>query len=171
MSTVLCITGMHRSGTSLRAGWLERCGLAIHNGRVLGPHTGNPKGHFEDLDFFDLQSAAILRLDQASRSWKVQRVEPGALDDDHLAAALSLIEQRNLKFPAWGWKDPRSVIYLDQWKRLIPRLKVLLLWRPCAEVVASLVSRSGSSPHSGVHIELNGALRLWTDYSARMCAY
>jgi hypothetical protein len=172
MSTVLCITGMHRSGTSLVTSWLEQCGLAIHDGRVLGPYSGNPKGHFEDLDFYELQSAAILRLDQASFGWKLRGVEPRAFDDDHLAAALSLIEKRNLKYPLWGWKDPRSVIYLDQWKRLIPSLKVLLLWRPCAEVAASLVSRSGSQEsYPGVHVELNEAVRLWTDYGVRMCAY
>ena len=171
MSTVLCITGMHRSGTSLVTSWLEQCGLVIHDGRVLGPHSGNPKGHFEDADFYQLQSAAILRLDQASIGWKLRGIEPRAFDDDHLAAALTLIEKRNLKYPLWGWKDPRSVIYLDQWKRLIPSLKVLLLWRPCAEVAGSLVSRSGRESYSSVHIELNDALRLWTDYGMRMCAY
>ena len=50
MNQVICITGMHRSGTSLVASWLESSGLVIHDGAFLGPSVGNEKGNFEDAD-------------------------------------------------------------------------------------------------------------------------
>jgi hypothetical protein len=51
MSKVLCIAGMHRSGTSLVTSWLQRCGLQIDDGQLLAANTGNPTGHFEDIEF------------------------------------------------------------------------------------------------------------------------
>ena len=48
---ILTIAGMHRSGTSLAASWLQGCGLVIDNGNLIPPHPDNPKGFFEDRDF------------------------------------------------------------------------------------------------------------------------
>ena len=44
---------MHRSGTSLIAQWISRCGLNIGE-NLLPAHFTNKDGHFEDIDFHDL---------------------------------------------------------------------------------------------------------------------
>ena len=88
MSSVLCITGMHRSGTSLTASWLARCQLQIADGRLLGPGIGNPRGHFEDLDFSDLQEAAIER---AHGSWRATDSRPLTFSTDELDTLTALI--------------------------------------------------------------------------------
>jgi len=133
---------MHRSATSLVASWLQACGLAIDDGRVLGSGTGNKKGHFEDKDFLDLHFKTIRAQLPRSGGWLVTNHRAILPDQKFDAGASELIAQRNGKYPFWGWKDPRTTVFLNQWKRLIPDLKVLLLWRPCADVVSSLHDRA-----------------------------
>ena len=136
---------MHRSGTSLLASWLESCGLTIHDGNYWGPSEGNQKGHFEDKDFVQLHSSAILLESPKSYGWKIFSDDFLTFDHDQLSRAKKLVSDRNAKYRIWGWKDPRSVIFLKKWKAIIPELKVLLVWRPCSEVVNSLIRRAGKA--------------------------
>ena len=87
----ICITGMHRSGTSLTTSWLESCGLQIHDGQSHGPATGNPKGHFEDKEFVDLHSKAISHEYPLSNGWKVIRQKELSFTDSQLISITSLI--------------------------------------------------------------------------------
>ena len=58
MSQVLLITGMHRSATSLIASLFE--GAGVHLGeRLLAPNAQNPRGFFEDVEFFEFHRAAL----------------------------------------------------------------------------------------------------------------
>jgi O-antigen biosynthesis protein len=153
------ITGMHRSGTSLTASWFESCGLPISAGRVIGPDIGNPHGHFEDLDFYRLQRRALLR---SPGSWRVTRAAPLAFNDEELAEARMLVEARIAEFPKWGWKDPRSLLYFREWKRLHPPLKAFIVWRPCVEVVRSLTARAAARHfRPATFVDPLTAARMW----------
>jgi hypothetical protein len=173
MAKVLCLTGMHRSGTSLVASWLEACGLRIHDGNLVGSGIGNPKGHFEDRDFVNLHSSQLRFSRKKSNGWKIFSNEEMRFNDSHLERALTLINTRNQNHYLWGWKDPRTVVFLQQWKQLIPDLKVLLIWRPCYESVQSLLERSrkASSRDSIYHIFPLEAVKLWIYYSKMICRY
>ncbi len=172
MTTVLCITGMHRSGTSLTASWIESCGLSINDSNLIGPSADNSKGHFEDQDFVDLHSSSIRLGNPKSIGWKVFAATSLAFTDNQLVRAHTLVRERNEKFSVWGWKDPRSVMFLMQWKEVIPALKVLLVWRPCSEVVDSLIKRSKRrASHINFKVKLLEAVKLWVYYNARMCEY
>jgi hypothetical protein len=172
MSSVLCITGMHRSGTSLTASWLQLCGLIIDDGQVYGPGVGNPKGHFEDADFAKLHAAAALRQHPASDGWRVFGsgfLEFGAEDR---MRAVSLVRTRDAKYNCWGWKDPRTVLFLPQWKDLVPSLKTLLVWRPCSEVVSSLVRRwKTRGSNRNYRISILQSMRLWKHYNECVWKY
>lgn len=168
---IICITGMHRSGTSLTTSWLELCGLRSHDGNIIGAHTGNPKGHFEDKDFVDLHSSAILRKYPKSRGWKAVTDNFEFFESQHLQHATNLISQRNTKYELWGWKDPRSVLYLRQWKEIIPSLKVLLIWRPCSEVVQSLAKRSRKATAPVFNINSFQSVKLWMSYNKKVFEY
>lgn len=171
MTEVLCITGMHRSGTSLVASWLARCGLAIHDGAVIGPHVGNPKGHFEDEDFVRLHSEAIRRLKPDSKGWKIYSDSFQPFRDVELARARALIAEREKKHILWGWKDPRTVLFLPQWKQLIPHLKVLMLWRPCAEVIDSLTTRAKHATDSAFAVSFTESAKLWIQHNQQIGEY
>ena len=164
-STVLCVTGMHRSGTSLTASWLEMCGLKLDDGSTYGPEVGNPRGHFEDKDFVDLHADALKRRETFSKGWITRTSEQCSFAADEEDRARLLAKSRNEKYPLWGWKDPRTVLFLDQWKRLIPDLKVLLLWRPCLDVGDSLVRRSKKANLKVMKISSLTAPGLWKTYN------
>lgn len=171
MASVLCITGMHRSGTSLAASWLESCGLAIHNGYLIKPSTGNIRGHFEDKDFVNLQSKAILSYYPISRGWKVFGGRSLKFSNDSLTRANKLVENRNSMVEIWGWKDPRSVLFLEQWKEIIPQLKVILIWRSCSDVVYSLVKRSVRANDDVYLINPIESIKLWIHYNSKLGSY
>ena len=168
---VLCVTGMHRSGTSLVASWLARCGLTLDDGQVYGATEGNPKGHFEDKEFVDLQAARLLALSRRSRGWIHTAPAPPGTDERFEQTARALIAERDRKFALWGWKDPRTVLFLEFWRRAIPGLKTLLLWRPCAEVVTSLVDRARASDKPDYQIGSVRAVKTWRAYNERVLAY
>src|SRR5918992_2547249 len=52
------ICGMHRSGTSLVASVLREAGLDIGREEFV-PGLGQPRGHFEDHDFYHLHEAML----------------------------------------------------------------------------------------------------------------
>jgi hypothetical protein len=137
---------MHRSGTSLATSWLEACGLPIHQGRVWGPSEGNDLGHFEDIDFEELHRGAILRRWPDSLGW-VAEESVVRFSRHERKRARSLVSNRRA-LPAWGWKDPRSVLFLDEWTTLAPDLLVIAIVRPREQVIDSLLRRSAIAARS-----------------------
>lgn len=111
----------------------------------MGPGPGSPLGHFEDLDFFDLHVAAIERQHPGSDGWKVTGGTTSFTAEERLQV-LALAEVRNRRYSVWGWKDPRTCLFLDEYAQLLPDLTVLALWRPTEAVVASLLRRAESVP-------------------------
>ena len=57
-ATPVIVTGMHRSGTSLLASAMQQAGVAIGD-RLLAADESNVRGHFEDLDFFELHEGIL----------------------------------------------------------------------------------------------------------------
>jgi hypothetical protein len=168
---IICITGMHRSGTSLTASWLESCGLTIHDGAFWGPSVGNPRGHFEDKGFVRLHASAIRRERPKSKGWKIFARNFLTFNDEHLARAHDLVDERKARYDVWSWKDPRSVLFLEHWKAILPELKALLVWRPCTEVVHSLIRRSRKATQANLKVTLLESVKLWVRYNERVCEY
>jgi hypothetical protein len=171
MNNVICITGMHRSGTSLTTSWLEFCGLKIHDGSYHGPSVGNSKGHFEDKEFVHIHSSAIKSEFPDSKGWLIFSQKKMIFSNEDLVNISRLVNQRNQKFSLWGWKDPRSVMFLNGWKRIIPALKALIIWRPCVEVVTSLLKRSKKAKADVFKINANESIKLWIAYNKRAYEY
>ena len=156
-SKVVIITGMHRSGTSLVASLLQKAGVNIgHN--LLGPSKGNTRGHFEDVDFLDFHDRILNRFGQTYFLQKYDSL--GRTTTSEKEEALALIEHRR-HLPLWGWKDPRTSVFLDFWHGLLPRARFLFIYRHPVEVVLSLIRRGVmeviSDPIAG--------LRFWEVYN------
>ena len=108
MSSIFCVTGMHRSGTSLLMSWLEKCGLQISDGGLVPDGTGNITGHFEDQEFYELHLKTISKAIPGSKGWIVtNKHDLGKLSLDHKDMT-DILLTRNKRYPLWGWKDPRS---------------------------------------------------------------
>lgn len=171
MSQILCITGMHRSGTSLITSWLESSGLVTHDGSFHGPSVGNEKGNFEDKDFVDTHIKELKSRYPDSKGWQVFIHDQLSFSSENRVHISNLIKSRSTKYPIWGWKDPRSVFFLEDWKSLIPNLKVLFLWRPCGEVVRSLVTRSTKAQFDVFKVGREESVLMWITYNALILNY
>lgn len=140
MSKVLCIAGMHRSGTSLTANWLYENNLFLGDD-FLGKASSNQKGHFEDMEFLNIH-VSLLEHQKLHRSGLIlpNGYKPN-WDKKNQEIAKQLIKKRNKHHDQWGWKEPRSTLYLRAWKEVIPSMKVLAVYRDPKSVVNSLFLR------------------------------
>ena len=135
---ILVITGMHRSGTSMITQWLHRCGLPIGD-RLLGALIGNEEGHFEDLDFMEFHTAVLEGQGMAGNGLSDKAVH--ALNAPDAQKLQQLIGAKNALHPQWGWKDPRTCLFLPVYRKMLPGALYLVILRDHASVVNSLVSR------------------------------
>ena len=130
---------MHRSGTSLLASLCEGAGVSMGD-RLLGVGGGgNPKGHYEDCDFLEFHQQALLANGLSPEGYTTQATihVPEAMLD----RAQSLIASRSGPDRLWGWKDPRTILFLDFWHTLLPNAKYLFVFRSPWEVIESFFRR------------------------------
>ena len=140
-------------------------------GRLWGPAEGNVRGHFEDIDFEELHRSILLRRRKGSRGWVVTDDRPIALGMLGKRRARRLIEQRDRVYDAWGWKDPRTALFLEDYVGLLPRLNVFLVSRPKQEVVESLLRRSASAKNPHMLIDRDSAERMVDGYERRLTSF
>lgn len=161
---IFSIIGMHRSGTSLMASLLQDAG--VHLGETLvGEDIGNEKGHFEDLEFVEWHKNVLrsqsLDLDGLTLQSDITIVEP------YRNAAQELINKKQVR-SVWGWKDPRTTLFLEFWQKLLPETKFLLVFRAPWEVVDSLYRR-GSDELFQAYPEK--AVEVWIHYNQKMLEF
>lgn len=161
MLPALVIVGMHRSATSLVTSILGSAGLAIGD-RLAAGGLGNPDGHFEDLDFVSLHERVLRANGLGSEGYTtVERIAmPASLETE----ARAIIDGRRNAGKAWGWKDPRTALFLDFWLAMLPEAGFLMLVRPPWEVVDSLYRRGDES----FHLHPAFAIDVWVAYNRRI---
>jgi hypothetical protein len=135
--TILIIAGMHRSGTSLTASLLQQAGLDV-GASLVGSAKGNPKGHFENVEFMEFHRSVLHAQGIDPSGWTVQT--PLALTEAQVQTAKTIVS-RNATQALWGWKDPRTTLFLDAWATLLPEANFLLMVRAPWEVADSLFRR------------------------------
>jgi hypothetical protein len=135
---ILIITGMHRSGTSLITHWLHTCGLHIGD-ELLGADTGNENGHFEDLDFLNSHKALLKGRKLPDNGFTANPFKQ--LSDEEKDKLRDIISYKNAFNQQWGWKDPRTCLFLDVYNELIPGAFYFVVLRDYQSVISSLVYR------------------------------
>ncbi len=157
---------MHRSGTSLLGGILQRLGVELPGETIAGDQH-NPEGYFEWDAVVALQERLLVDL---QRWWPAPEgtlaLPDGWLQHPATAHARSclraLLEPEASRQPSlWAIKDPRCSRLLPLWLELADELEIplqlLLAVRDPAEVTASLLHRDG--PLTGM--DANRAQQLW----------
>lgn len=148
------VLGMHRSGTSLLAGCLERCGLWLGDVRGGGRH--NRLGYYE-IRAVQRLNDEILAMNRGAwdRPPDTVRVPPPLrLRMREQAQALAV------RRPC-GLKDPRILLLLEDWLAEVPPPVALVgTFRAPEEVAASLLARNGTPREQG--------LRLWLRYNREL---
>ena len=162
---VLIISGMHRSGTSLMASLCQSAGLNIGE-RLMWPAESNPIGHFEDLDFYDFHQRA-LAANGLGKEGFVAGTDSIPVPEPLQAVARELIATRSKLSQPWGWKDPRTVLFLDFWNSLLPDARWLFVVREPSQVIDSLFRRGDAAFLDSPSF----ALKVWRHYNEIVRAF
>jgi len=127
---------MHRSGTSLIASYLSHCGLDIGED-LIGASIGNSKGHFEDRTFVEFHRQMLKRSEQGT--FLGSNIETNNRDKQ---LATDMIQHQSHS-ALWGWKDPRTVLFLDFWHSILGvKAKYVFIYREPGQVIDSLLRRN-----------------------------
>ena len=145
------VIGMHRSGTSMVARILARLGLFV----------GWERDGYAEAVFFSVRHEAVLAA-QGARWDHPAPLDP-LLEDAAMRGQLVEALRRELRSPAvmsflgparylrwrspehlpyaWGWKDPRSTLFLPLWLDVFPEARVIHVVRNGVDVALSLSVR------------------------------
>jgi hypothetical protein len=159
----VCVTGMHRSGTSFTARALQLLGASLGASEsLMAPGPDNPAGYWENRDVKELNDEVLARL---GGTWDVPPVlEPGWEHDESLdplrARASAVLDAAfgamRSSSGVIAWKDPRLSLLLPFWRTVMPIAATMVVVRDPREVAASLRTRNG--------IDLPQAMVLWLRY-------
>ncbi|MDT9183032.1 sulfotransferase [Limnospira sp. PMC 289.06] len=159
-SQVLIMTGMHRSGTSLTASLLQSAGL--HIGRRLMQGTEfNPKGYFENIDFFEFHLDLLRSQGVNVDGWTLQ--DNLDVPEEFIDRANAIVDKNSLSH-IWGWKEPRTTLFLDFWAELLPDARFLLIYRSPWDVIDSLYRRGDELFRSQPEL----AVKYWVFYNQKV---
>jgi predicted nucleic acid-binding Zn-ribbon protein len=159
-SSVLILTGMHRSGTSLTTALLQSAGLHIGR-RLMEGNRYNLKGYFENVDFVNFHQTVLRSQEIVSEGWTLQdNIEVG---EQYIEQAQQIIDQNAIS-SMWGWKDPRTTLFLNFWANLLPEAKFLLVYRSPWEVIDSIYRRGDKAFEEQPEL----AVKLWLHYNQKL---
>jgi hypothetical protein len=150
---VIAVLGMHRSGTSALVGSLQQRGLFL--GRHSKHNPYNLRGNRENPDVVVLNEDI---LKASGGSWRVPPAEV-KWGPDHVQRGIAILGEQSER-PLWGFKDPRTLLTLDGWLRLVPDLEFVGVFRHPALVARSLAGRP--------KLQVEDPVELWRSHNARM---
>jgi hypothetical protein len=151
---VVMVVGMHRSGTSVLAGSLQRAGLDL--GRCSTWNRYNRRGNRENQEVVAFHEGLLARRGcswhrppAAGVSWtSAERREAARIIDSFRGSA------------CWGFKDPRATFFHEGWTEAVPHLEFVGIFRHPSAVAASLDARE--------QMPTTDAVMTWTAYNRRL---
>lgn len=160
-TTVVCIAGMHRSGTSMLSHLFQKCGMYLGESSELMPSsTDNPAGFWENLEFVTINDELLGAVGGAWDSPPSEQTDWKASNFPLISIKAEILTARMSSRRFWGWKDPRNCLTLPFWMQHFPDLKIVISVRHPLEVAISLHRRNSSSFQLG--------LALWVAYNKRL---
>lgn len=166
----VCITGMHRSGTSAVSQLAGLLGVDLGESRgLISALPGNPVGFYESRTIVRFQQHVLAAL---GGSWDDPPVLPdGWASRPSLAwareRARALTSEVFGNAAVAGWKDPRTSLLLPLWRAAIPLSASLLVFRDPREVAGSLAARDRLPPERSAYLWLRYTVAAWRDFPGR----
>jgi len=162
---IVCITGMHRTGTSMVSRLLNLCGLYLGEEQDLIPGAeDNPEGFWENKKFHQINEDILSTL---GGSWDMPPEFKKGWENSEMLSELRIRAKKAIDEMAghgdWGWKDPRNSLTLPFWRKLIPDFKTVICLRNPFEVYQSLARRGYSSSRF--------TYALWLTYNQMVLAF
>src|SRR5262249_44321085 len=139
-ATIICVLGMHRSGTSLVTRVVNLLGVYLGpENHLLAAAADNPKGFWEHRHMVETSEAIL-------SAFAGGIFEPPAFPENwpsspELAGlrerARTIIASDFAGAELWGWKDPRTCLAAPFWQHLLPPMRYVHCLRSPAETVQS----------------------------------
>lgn len=153
---VICVLGMHRSGTSLVTGLLRMVGIYLgSDDEMYPPGKGNPKGHWENMTSKKINEDLLREFGGAGDNppyfppnWFRQK---GVVSEIR-RRGVNFINKMNEKSKIWAWKDPRTSLTLEFWKDLLPNVYYIIPLRDPMAVAKSLEARDSMPVNEGLKL-------------------
>lgn len=166
ITDAVVVLGMHRSGTSFLVRALNLAGLWLgepeHLATIEGrAGSGNSKGNYEHREAATINEI-ILRRSAGAWYSPPPRIFADADDLQRIRAFCGRLQAtRPPDCARWGWKDPRTILTLDVWRRALPcKLFVVAAFRHPTAVARSLLSRN--------RLPLAAGYALWSHYNRQL---
>ncbi|MCF8112201.1 MAG: sulfotransferase [Desulfobacteraceae bacterium] len=131
-SNIYIILGMHKSGTTLLAKLLMDSG--INMGAFDMDKDYDRGNHLERAETQNINK----KLLRCGNKFSLDVVKPIILEDisaDQFSEGVKEVKDISLKYSDWGFKDPRTCLTYQYWKQVLPRHRLILVYRHPAEVV------------------------------------
>jgi hypothetical protein len=162
LSEGVLITGMHRSGTSMIAGLVEKMGVNQLGKNPMPAAADNRDGFYEDVVLAGISDEIMGVFDA---TWDVPTVGPKSdIQKRNLTESIikkarnDVFQMRQDVGEPWFIKDPRICLTLSEWKRiLLFRTPVIFIVRNPHDVASSLMQRNDMG--------LRRALAIWHRYN------
>ncbi len=141
---IVVVIGMHRSGTSMLAGILDKLGVCMGpNGESNERQAKhNASGYYEDDDFLNLNERILTR---SERGWAdiPDPLRLGSACASFQGPAIELVQARMATNEVWGWKDPRTCLTLPTYFGALDKDHALVvrMERSKLAIVKSLLHR------------------------------
>ena len=148
------ILGMHRSGTSALAGSFQEAGLYMGNVLDQGFKL-NPKG-LQEPSALVYMHENLLEANGGAWHEPPKEITWGPL---HKSVRDLFIESR-LGKGAWGFKEPRTLLVVNDWIEALPDWTGAGIFRNPCEVALSLQGRNG--------FELDKCFHVWNVYNRNL---
>lgn len=134
---------------------------------LLSADWSNPKGHYEDVCFLELNKSI---LKDAKGSWRNPPSEKEILKlkakyEPRIIDLIKTSEQnaKNAGFKSWGFKDPRTCLTLPLFVEHLTNPNFVVIYRNPKEIAESLNKRNSMSIPEG--------LKLCEEYNKRINKY
>lgn len=144
---VVIVVGMHRSGTSLLSLFLSELGINMGDEKLSSSHA-NPTGHHEDMFFLNLHTKI---LNNCGGDWDSPPNKKLLQKEwmKHFTTIQDKLEQKSIENSVWGWKDPRTSLFLESYLKTIKNPLIIYCTRSSKEVEDSIYARDKiSKEHS-----------------------
>lgn len=156
---IYVVLGMHKSGTTLVARLLHESGIDMG---CFDPALGYSDGNTFERHATQAANRALLRglqlpplwhllrrrgrsrfdaaghpRNQDSQAWVLWKALERRLGDESLTKALldPVIQDCQLEYEDWGFKDPRTCLSYEAWSRHLPEHRVIAVYRGLGQVL------------------------------------
>lgn len=168
---IICVLGMHRSGSSLLAQILHRNGIAIGK-NLVRKSSYNPDGHFEDRFILHINKKILIHFEG---TWdRPPHLPEGWLEDPFvqrlLEQARDYHREVTSQYDRFLFKDPRTCLLLPFWQAAFGDMLYVVILRHPDSVVRSILTRNREwmKPSRFLWRRLRNAYHMWQGARERL---